>query len=263
MKAFGDYSLARQTHDTINFYNRHDDYYEFTNFYPHRVYIDDHIWPTTEHYFQAQKFVGTPYYDHIRKLPFPREAFSVSRDPVASRWIRGDWIAVKDNVMLKALRVKFEDPVLKKLLLSTGNKRLVEHTANDSYWGDGGDGRGLNMLGKLLMKVRNEIRNSETETKRITHRSSTLKRSSSCSSLADLHVDNSQFGLNRKGSVQRESCISYLTDYRTPVLTGTPVPTRRGLHEQSSSGRKIASFTPKPARKFYSRDYDIINHLWV
>ncbi len=257
MKAFGNYSLARQIHDTINFYNRYDDYYEFTNFYPHPVFIDGYIWPTTEHYFQAQKFVGTPYCDHIRKLPFPREAFSVSRDPFASRWIRGDWISVKDNVMLKALRVKFEDLVLKKLLLSTGNKRLVEHTTNDSYWGDGGDGRGLNRLGELLMKVRNEIRNSETETKRI-HGSSRLKRSSSCSSLTDLSkTDSSQFGLSRNGSVQGDDSIHRLSSRHTNY--GTP---RRGIHEQSSIGRKPTFLTPKPARKFYShsRDYDIISN---
>jgi hypothetical protein len=46
----------------------------------------------------------------------------------------------------------------RNLLLSTGNAMIVEHTANDSYWGDGGDGSGLNMLGKVLMEIRNELR---------------------------------------------------------------------------------------------------------
>ena len=60
--------------------------------------------------------------------------------------------------MLKALRCKFNDnPELKKKLLATGNKRLIEHTHNDSYWGDGGDGRGKNKLGKLLERVRSEL----------------------------------------------------------------------------------------------------------
>ena len=39
-----------------------------------------------------------------------------------------------------------------------GDAKLVEHTTNDSYWGDGGDGRGRNMLGQLLMQVRDELR---------------------------------------------------------------------------------------------------------
>lgn len=40
----------------------------------------------------------------------------------------------------------------------TGDAKLVEHTENDDYWGDGGDGSGRNMLGQLLMKVRRKLR---------------------------------------------------------------------------------------------------------
>jgi ribA/ribD-fused uncharacterized protein len=71
---------------------------------------------------------------------------------------------VKDGVMKKALIAKFtQHPKLKRLLLSTGDKTLVEHTVNDSYWGDGGDGSGKNKLGLLLMEVREEIRAAETK----------------------------------------------------------------------------------------------------
>lgn len=62
--------------------------------------------------------------------------------------------------MHKALLAKFtEHKRLRQLLLSTGKGKLVEHTFNDSYWGDGGgDGSGLNHLGTLLEKVRETIR---------------------------------------------------------------------------------------------------------
>ena len=43
------------------------------------------------------------------------------------------------------------------LLLATGDAKLVEHTENDDYWGDGGDGRGKNMLGRILMDVRGAL----------------------------------------------------------------------------------------------------------
>ena len=57
--------------------------------------------------------------------------------------------------MREALRAKFEQhPKLKALLLSTGDAELIEHTHNDRYWADGGDGTGRNMLGKLLMELR-------------------------------------------------------------------------------------------------------------
>lgn len=57
--------------------------------------------------------------------------------------------------MLKGLFYKFKaHPKLTEVLLGTGEAELIEHTQKDKYWADGGDGSGLNMLGKLLMKVR-------------------------------------------------------------------------------------------------------------
>jgi predicted NAD-dependent protein-ADP-ribosyltransferase YbiA (DUF1768 family) len=44
------------------------------------------------------------------------------------------------------------------MLLSTGHETIVEHTANDDYWGDGGDGSGRNRLGLLLMELREILR---------------------------------------------------------------------------------------------------------
>ena len=147
----------------IYFYDRNDPFYEFTNFYPKRIELDGITWPTTEHYFQAQKFIGTPYFDHISRLPRPRDAFDLCRDPIASKWVRGDWHLVKDDVMFKALMAKFsQHDDLKKQLLGTGKRRLVEHTWNDSYWGDGGDGKGRNRLGELLMQVRESLRTAKT-----------------------------------------------------------------------------------------------------
>jgi len=64
--------------------------------------------------------------------------------------------------MRDVLRAKFtQHEDLRALLLSTGDAKLVEHTANDSYWADGGDGSGRNMLGQLLMQLREELRRPE------------------------------------------------------------------------------------------------------
>ena len=60
--------------------------------------------------------------------------------------------------MRKAALAKFtQHDDLQVLLLSTGDAKLVEHTTNDSYWGDGGDGSGKNMLGRILMEVRENL----------------------------------------------------------------------------------------------------------
>ena len=61
--------------------------------------------------------------------------------------------------MREAVRAKFrQHPSLRTLLLSTADAYIVEHSRNDAYWGDGGDGSGKNMLGRILMEVREELR---------------------------------------------------------------------------------------------------------
>ena len=75
--------------------------------------------------------------------------------------------------MYVALYAKFtQHERLRWLLLDTGERKLIEHTSHDSYWGDGGDGSGQNKLGQLLMKVRDELRREvEADTaKHISHR---------------------------------------------------------------------------------------------
>ena len=143
----------------IFFYEKEQDYYEFTNFFELAPFkLDGQEWKTVEHYFQAQKFVGTPYMDLIRCANTPREAFQYSRIPEISKWQRDDWERIKVDVMYKALLAKFiQHRKLRELLISTRTRQLVEHTYIDSFWGDGGDGFGSNRLGKLLMKVREII----------------------------------------------------------------------------------------------------------
>ena len=119
-------------------------------------------WLTTEHYFQAQKFVGTPLVGTIQMLERPREAFEKSRDPHYSKWRRSDWESVKEDVMYKALQAKFtQHEKLRRKLLETGDRELIEHSPHDSYWGDGGNGMGKNRLGELLMKLRREMKEKE------------------------------------------------------------------------------------------------------
>lgn len=78
--------------------------------------------------------------------------------------LRRDWESVKDDIMRKAVLAKFTQHAdLRTLLLSTADAKLVEHTENDSYWGDGGDGSGKNMLGRILMEVRTTLHESATE----------------------------------------------------------------------------------------------------
>ena len=74
------------------------------------------------------------------------------------RKLRRDWESVKVSVMRQAVEAKFtQHAQLTRLLLDTGEARLIEHTEQDDYWGDGGDGHGRNMLGRILMEVREAL----------------------------------------------------------------------------------------------------------
>jgi ribA/ribD-fused uncharacterized protein len=140
----------------VKFYRTGDAYGEFSNFAAFPIRLNGVEWPTTEHNFQAQKFTGTPHEEAIRVADSPMAAAKMGRD--RSRPLRSDWETVKDDIMREAVLAKFEQhPALRDLLLSTGNAELVEHTKGDAYWGDGGDGSGLNKLGRILMEVRKRL----------------------------------------------------------------------------------------------------------
>ena len=159
----------------INFYDSSAPFYEFTNFYlcPNLV-IDGRSWWTAEQYFQAMKFSHMPWVVDAFRGESARRCFELARSPRLAPLVRSDWHStdgdgnppVKDQVMLKALRAKFDDASLGDILISTCAdgifRLLVEHTEHDSYWGDGGVaswayGMPGNRLGQLLMQVRDEI----------------------------------------------------------------------------------------------------------
>jgi ribA/ribD-fused uncharacterized protein len=143
----------------IEFYSTGGEYGCFSNFSRHPVVLKGKRWPTSEHYFQAQKFADTEHEEAVRLCKTAREAANMGRSRKLP--LRRDWEAVKDQVMLEALRAKFtQHDELKAVLLGTGDAVLVEHTPKDGYWGDGGDGSGENRLGQLLMQVRQELRNA-------------------------------------------------------------------------------------------------------
>lgn len=138
-------------------------YFEFSNFALFPVFIDDWLWSTTEHYYQASKFErDSDIYLKIRNCKAPATAAKYGRE---NKIIRPqDWNDKKDNVMYIAVKAKFDQHEhLKETLLNTGDALIVEHRRADSYWGDGGDGTGLNMLGLIIMCLRHEYRNEKKE----------------------------------------------------------------------------------------------------
>lgn len=139
---------------TILFYSpREKPYGCFSNFSAHGFLADETWWPTSEHYFQAQKFAGTPFVEYVRLASTPKEAAARGRD--RSHPLRSDWEQVKDEVMRQAVWHKFTTHAdIRKILLATGDEQIVENAPHDDYWGCGSNGSGKNMLGQILMEIR-------------------------------------------------------------------------------------------------------------
>ena len=147
--------------NVINFYSVSDEYGEFSNFAGYSIELKGKYWPTSEHYFQGQKFQDAGHREEVRKAKTPMIAARLGRD--RKKKLRRDWESIKDNVMRDAVMAKFtQHDDLRELLLATGDAKLVEQTENDDYWGDGGDGSGKNMLGRILMEVRAKSHEQES-----------------------------------------------------------------------------------------------------
>ena len=134
--------------------------YEFlSNFYPAEVSYNGLTFQNNEAAFQAQKTLD----------PAEKAQFTTMQPADAKRkgrivHLRADWERVKNGIMEEIVRAKFtQNPDLKKKLLATEDILLIEgNTWNDRYWGvDIRSGNGQNHLGRILMKVRSELREDE------------------------------------------------------------------------------------------------------
>ena len=157
ISAFAETPIIDYKEPVLNFYSVKDPYGEFSNFYRFPIIVDDVLWPTSEHYYQAHKYTDPEIMEKVRAAPTPMAAALLGRDPNIPK--RADWDTYKDIAMEVAVRAKFsQNQYLQLLLLSTNEAVIHEHTKNDCYWGDCGDGTGKDKLGILLMKIRSELK---------------------------------------------------------------------------------------------------------
>jgi N-glycosidase YbiA len=127
------------------------------------IHVDGVTYPSTEHYFQSQKFAGTSLEETIRTTKDPLEAKRFGR----SSGLRSDWENIKIDVMLKAVAAKFDQhDDLRMKLVDTTPHPIVEH-ARDSCWGNGIYDEGKNLFGKILTTVRDGIVKSARSKKNI------------------------------------------------------------------------------------------------
>jgi ribA/ribD-fused uncharacterized protein len=130
-----------------------------SNFHPAPVEIDGITYPTTEHAFQAAKTNDRATKETIAAKATPGQAKRAGGKRGIINDFRREWDSIKIMVMAGIVRRKFtEHEDLKAKLLATGNAILEEgNTWNDTFWGVC-RGKGENWLGKILMKLREELR---------------------------------------------------------------------------------------------------------
>jgi ribA/ribD-fused uncharacterized protein len=125
-----------------------------SNFWPCRVKWGTEYYRSVEHAYQAAKTSSPLEQVKVRDCVTAGDAKRMGRKVT----VRDDWDLDKLAVMLDLVRQKFQDPMLQRQLLSTGDTELIEGNYwHDTFWGVC-NGRGENHLGKILMKVRSEIR---------------------------------------------------------------------------------------------------------
>lgn len=144
------------TETQVFFYEQ--DFYVLSNFSAFRLYWKGLYFDTSEAAYHYEKF---PDHQGVRaeisNAPSAHEAFKIAERNKEHR--RQDWDAVKVDVMRDILRAKAEQhEYVRRKLLATGDRELVEDSWRDDFWGWGPGRDGKNMLGKLWMDVRTELK---------------------------------------------------------------------------------------------------------
>lgn len=131
-----------------------------SNFYWNEIEHEGIVYPTNEHFFQAMKTLDNDERRQIANCLTPGQAKRMGRRVA----LRSDWESVKEDVMLLGLCLKFADEQLADWLLETDDEELIEGTTwHDNEWGNCSCPKctnieGKNKLGKLLMRVRDMIK---------------------------------------------------------------------------------------------------------
>jgi len=132
------------------------EFYVFSNFPSFKLLWKGELWMTSEHAYHSEKFNDPVILEELKNTHSAHDAMKLAYSNKDK--YRKDWNDIKLNVMKEILKAKVEQhPYVKKKLLESNNKELIENSWRDSYWGWGPNKNGENHLGKLWMEVRGEL----------------------------------------------------------------------------------------------------------
>lgn len=142
------------------FYER--TFFVFSNFSSFQVEWKGVLWPTSEHAYQAARYMGIrdDLAEKVRNMRSAHEAYDFMRNNRGSE--RPNWFNEKRDIMKDIVRCKLEQHAyIQKKLIETGDAQIVEDSPVDSYWGWGPDKRGRNELGTIWMELREELKSGK------------------------------------------------------------------------------------------------------
>jgi len=147
--------------DPILFYEH--EFYVCSNFSSFEVEYRGEIWKTAEHAYQASKYEDDEIRKSIQNARSSHDAMKIAKN-VYSDKKRKDWYEVKLDLMEDICRAKLSQHFyVQKKLLQTEDRDLIENSPRDSFWGWGENKDGENNLGKIWMKLREELKNGEIQ----------------------------------------------------------------------------------------------------
>lgn len=144
------------TEEVVYFYEQ--DFYVLSNFSAFTLMWNGYRYDTSEAAYHVMKFPDRPDVQReIATAISAHEAFKVAERNKALR--RSDWDEVKVGIMREVLRAKVQQhEYVRRKLLATGDRKLIEDSWRDGYWGWGPNRDGQNVLGCLWMEIRTELR---------------------------------------------------------------------------------------------------------
>lgn len=144
------------TPERVCFYEQ--DFYVLSNFSAFSIKWKGLRFDTSEHAYHWEKFPDHPALRNaVRDAGSAHESLKIATANKMFR--RPDWDDVKLDIMREILCAKAEQhEYVRRKLLATGDRELVENSWRDDFWGWGPNRNGQNWLGKLWMEVRAELR---------------------------------------------------------------------------------------------------------
>lgn len=161
LEEYRDKWLAENVDEFIGFYPR--EFFCFDNFSAYKVIYNGVKYDTVEHAYQSLKFADTNplIAQQIRNASSPHGAKQIANKHIDS--LPQNWHEIKVDLMENLLRAKLNQyTYVQKKLLETKDYLICEDSPVDDFWGIGKNKDGQNMMGKLWMKLREELIKSQS-----------------------------------------------------------------------------------------------------